>query len=122
MTETELQEIESRLPKGASRLGTNVDACQLATEVRGAWGEGVELRQRLNDARDTSARVVAERDEARGQSARYRAERDELVDRCSALRQALAALVVHLPPPGGGDAERMELLAKARHLLQPSNG
>jgi len=122
MTEVELQEIESRLPKGANRLGTNPDASQLAMEVRGSWGESAQLRQQLNGARDSGARMAAELITAREQAVRYRAERDELFESCSTLRKALAALLQGLPAESAGGPERADLVASARRLLQPSKG
>jgi hypothetical protein len=122
MTETELQEIESRLPRGTSRLGANLDASQLATEVRGSWGEGAQLRQRLNDARDSGARIAIDLDAAREQAARYRAERDELVENCSVLRKTLAALLQRVPGESSGGPDHTDLIAEARRLTQASKG
>jgi hypothetical protein len=89
MTETELKDIESRLPRGMLRVGADLDASHLAAEVRGSWGEGAELRQELNDARNSSARMTQERDEARSLAERYKLERDELIERCALLRREL---------------------------------
>ena len=91
MTEKELHDIEARLPKGALRVGADLDASHLAAEVRDAWGEGAKLREGLADARTSGARVTQQLDDARALAERYRVERDELIERCAVLRTELLA-------------------------------
>ena len=117
MTEIELTEIEARLPKGANRVGTHLDASHLAAEVRNSWGEGVELRQGLTDSRNSSARVAQELDAAGALAQRYKVERDELVDRCASLRETLAELLNGLQSRPASVLELSDAVAKARHLL-----
>jgi hypothetical protein len=122
VTETELQEIELRLPRRENRVGANLDASQLAAEVRGSWGEGAELRQGLNDARNSRARVAMERDDARALAERYKAERDALIESCGLLRTALAALLNRLPSAASTDLAHLDVVTTARRLLAGVGG
>jgi uncharacterized coiled-coil DUF342 family protein len=117
MTETELKEIEGRLPKGLERVGTHLDASQLAAAVRNAWSEGAELRQGLTDVRNSGARVAQEREAAGAMADRYKAERDELVERCGRLRKTLAELLNGLQSSPEGDGALAETLTRARRVL-----
>ena len=117
MTEIELKEIEARLPKGANRVGTHLDASHLAAEVRNSWTEGAELRQGLTDVRNSGARVAQECEAAEALAERYKVERNELVERCARLRKTLAELLNGLQSAPAGDVALAEVLSKARTLL-----
>jgi hypothetical protein len=117
MTETELKEIEARLPRGLERVGAHLDASQLAAAVRYAWSEGAELRQGLSDIRNSGARVAQEREAAGAMADRYKVERDELVERSGRLRKALAELLNGLQSSPEGDGALAETIAKARRVL-----
>jgi hypothetical protein len=121
MTEFELKEIEARLPKGVDRVGAQLDASHLAAAVRRAWSEGMELRQGLSDIRNSSARVVQEREAAGATAERYKVERDALVERCARLRKALAELVNGFLTAPGTDVALSETLSKARRVLDETN-
>lgn len=120
MTETELKEIEARLPKGAERVGAHLDASHLAAEVRNSWSEGAELRQGLANVRNSGARVAQESEAAGAMAERYKVERDELVERCARLRKTLAELLNGLQSAPEGDVALTEVLTKARNLLEAS--
>jgi hypothetical protein len=121
MTETELKEIEGRLPKGAQRVGAQLDASQLAAAVRHAWSEGVELRQGLTDVRNSGARVAQEREAAGAMAERYKVERDELVGRCGRLRKTLTELLNGLQSAPESDVVLSETLNKARRVLEETD-
>jgi hypothetical protein len=121
MTETELKEIESRLPRGAERVGAHLDASHLAAEVRNSWTEGAELRQGLTDVRNSGARAAQEREAAGATAERYKVERDQLVKRCALLRKTLAELLNGLQSGPLGDAALSEVLTKARHVLDEAS-
>jgi hypothetical protein len=113
MTETELKEIEGRLPKGLERVGAQLDASHLAAAVRHAWTEGAELRQGMTDVRNAGARVSQEREAAGAMAERYKLERDALVERCTRLRKTLAALLSDVQ----SDTGLAEAISKARAVL-----
>ena len=121
MTETELKEIEGRLPKGVERVGTQLDASHLAAEVRHAWGEGVELRQGLTDVRNSGARVAQEREAAGAMAERYKVERDALVERCGRLRKTLTELLNGLQSAPESDVALSETVTKARRVIDETD-
>jgi hypothetical protein len=121
MTETELKEIEARLPKGAERVGAHLDACHLAAEVRNAWSEGAELRQGLTETRNSVTRAATESEAAGAMAERYKVERDELVERCRVLRKTLTELLNGLQSAPETDVAMAEVLAKARQVLNQAS-
>jgi hypothetical protein len=120
MTEAELKEIEARLPKGADRVGTHLDASQLAAEVRNAWRENAELRQSALEIRNASARATQECEAAAAFAQRYKMERDDLVERCGRLRKTMAQLLSALQNGPDGDLALSDVLLKAHNLLDAS--
>ena len=120
MTESELKEIEARLPKGADRVGAHLDTSQLAAEVRNAWRESAELRQSVLEVRNAAARAAEEAAAASALAQRYKAERDDLVERCGHLRKTMAQLLSSLQSGPEGDLILSDILLKARNLLDAS--
>jgi hypothetical protein len=121
MTETELKDIESRLPKGAERVGAHLDASYLAAEVRNSWTEGAELRQGLNTVRNSGALAAQECEAAEAATERYKVERDELVVRCALLRKTLAELLNGLQSGHLDDVDLSSVLTKARNVLDEAS-